>query len=864
MAVIMLLSGFYAGTVVGTAEVASDGADSRSVRLLNALGIMGIDESTNMFWDESLVERREIAAILCSMLKLSQEAEPVARFTDVREEDRPCVETIAAYGYMNGVSADKFAPKEFVTREQLLKIFVSVLEMDEFAEEQGGYPNGYATIARKLKLTEGINGDLTGNATRIEVANIIYNALHIDLPTFSAVTGGKVVYEMQKGYTFLTENLKIYTETGVLNGNNATMQSEPNGLDDGFVMIGETLCKDPQNLCEDLLGHNVTAYVYRKDSDDTGEVVYIENDHHNRVLQIDSEDFAGVEDFTVSYYQSEKKKSVKLSDICNMIYNGKYVSYNPKYYEDIDGSLEFVDNNDDGKYDVAKIMNFDTFVIGKINEDDEKLLFDHNFGALELKDNFVRMYLNGERTTLDKLGVGMVVSVAVSEGEDKQKAIYIDAKSERIIGTVDRLFTDDDERYAVINEKEYKISEYCEKIIADNIIENIEAGIAGQYFTDTRGRIAYHVATKNNNSAGYLTRAVVVQEGFGISLKLKIFTAEGKIEEYATGEKVIIDGVERKIRDVENDYDLMSKLQNPQLVEYNIADGKIKKLDFAIDGYDSQKFSKDAPSASYEHYSSTLNHRYGVTAKTQVFKVPKANKNAANFMSIIENPSNFQISTGSYFSSGRGHHNVTLYDVGADGVVKYALIEYDPAVSTIRYTDPTMLVAGVNEGIDEEGNVCKVLAGYDENGNYIEVLNSPDRDAMYDATNGRDAKAGDIVQFNKDSNGRLAYAKIRKAVDSTEFTAIENVDWEYYMFISYGQAYKTSAEKIYLTTKELSGNITPVDTSMMVSDTGKAIYLFDSADKKIHKIGFNEIEYGDKVYACVNDRNYARMIVVYE
>ena len=89
---IMLIS----SVSVGAAAKTADSADSDSVRLLNALGIMGIDESANMFWDDSLVERRELAQILCSLMKLTPTADGTPKFTDVGESDRPYIETAAA------------------------------------------------------------------------------------------------------------------------------------------------------------------------------------------------------------------------------------------------------------------------------------------------------------------------------------------------------------------------------------------------------------------------------------------------------------------------------------------------------------------------------------------------------------------------------------------------------------------------------------------------------------------------------------------------------------------------------------------------------------------------------------------------
>ena len=387
---------------VGAASNIKDGSDSKNVKLLNALGIMGIDESTNMFWDDTLVERRELAKILCLMLKLSPKANEEPKFVDVKEEDRPYIETIASYGYMNGIGQNEFAPKAFVSREQLVKIFVSILGADGFATMMGGYPDGYIQIARRLKLLSGINGSMKGNATRIEVANVIYDALHVDIPTLAEIRDTSLVYQMQKGHTFLSEYLDIYQGKGIYSGNSVTMLNDEKGVNEGLVMIGDEFYKDPNGLAEGKLGHDVTVYVHRPDGMDFGEIVYIEDNYSNKVIRVMSDDFISVNDFTLKYYKNDKETTEELATICNMIYNGQYVTYNPKYYSGFDGYIDFVDNDGDGVFNVIKITDFDTYVVSKVSIEEEKLILEHGFGSVILKDNYADIYLDGQNTTIVK------------------------------------------------------------------------------------------------------------------------------------------------------------------------------------------------------------------------------------------------------------------------------------------------------------------------------------------------------------------------------------------------------------------------------------------------------------------------------
>ena len=47
----------------------ADGSTGKSVQFLQALGIIELDEYSDMLWDDSLVKRKEMAEILCRLLE---------------------------------------------------------------------------------------------------------------------------------------------------------------------------------------------------------------------------------------------------------------------------------------------------------------------------------------------------------------------------------------------------------------------------------------------------------------------------------------------------------------------------------------------------------------------------------------------------------------------------------------------------------------------------------------------------------------------------------------------------------------------------------------------------------------------------
>ena len=89
-------------TPAGITRATEDAADSRTVKLLSALGIMDADSHTGKFWDNTPVERQEMAKILCNLFDLEVSTDTLPRFNDVHEDYRAHVETAVRNGYMLG------------------------------------------------------------------------------------------------------------------------------------------------------------------------------------------------------------------------------------------------------------------------------------------------------------------------------------------------------------------------------------------------------------------------------------------------------------------------------------------------------------------------------------------------------------------------------------------------------------------------------------------------------------------------------------------------------------------------------------------------------------------------------------------
>lgn len=103
----------------------------------------------------------------------------------------------------NGYEDGNFYPDSPITYQEALKIIIEMLNYGEEVENSGGYPNGYITTAEKLGITNGVNFNASDNASRENLATIVYNTLDIPHRVISSYTvGGNAVYETDENITF--------------------------------------------------------------------------------------------------------------------------------------------------------------------------------------------------------------------------------------------------------------------------------------------------------------------------------------------------------------------------------------------------------------------------------------------------------------------------------------------------------------------------------------------------------------------------------------------------------------------------------------------------------------------------------------
>lgn len=850
---------------MGTSFAATnDSADSKAVRLLEALGIMSLDEQADMLWDETPVKRREIAQILCNIFKIEPQKNETAMFKDVEEKYRPFVETVVELGYMKGYDSKYFGPDDYVTNEQLVKVFVTIAGASPLAEVQGGYPFGYVAAAKKMGIITGNLGGLTDYARRIDVAQIIYDTLHADMLQLVGIETDGGVYEYIEGETFLTEKLSIFRVDGVLNMNRTGSLEDSSGTQDDKVRIGDEICKDTQNLAEEYLGYNVTAYVHKQKNDDVGDIIYIEEATKNATVSFDREDFVGVNGFDLSYYQGEKIKEVSLAPTTYMIYNGVAVDYDPERLNFDNGYVKLIDNDDDRRFDVVVITDYKTYVVAQVNVNSESISLEFGADKIDLSDAAYGITRNGIKAELEDIKPGEVLLVASSIETTEPRNIQIESSSKRVSGLVQSI-NGGKETYIRINGTDYRIGKYCEELMEKGSVPQLSNGMNGMFYLDAKGDVAYFTVTTGNVSVGYMVAVGINEEAFNTSMRVQIYTTEGKMETYETEERLKLDDATRNVSDIAKDVVLMRTLKTPQLVQYRAKDGRLTMLDIATEGYSADEFSKDADGSLKCSFSTVLDQRYTVNAETILFNVPQLSSSSSTYAEVMTDPNYFRMHTGTYFVKG-STYNVKLYDVDEMGSVKYAVRTYNPHGTHMWEGNKLILVTNMGKGVDADGNEIKHIYGVNEEGKEVELV-SYFQGALNDPVLGREIKEGDVVQYVNDTKGRISAVLIQHSVDDNSYCVMTPLEvgrgtgaahWKVF-----GDVYKRDATRLLVSCVPANTVTSPVEANMLIGNTGKCVLKYDRERGICYPIKFSEIEYNDKVFAAISDTNNARMIVVY-
>lgn len=672
-----------------TAFAAESESDYRYLNMVE-LGIISADESENY-----IVTRGEFASVICSLFVMTaQEAFDYAlNFSDIDANDTnyKSIKYVVAMNLFSGYPDYTFRSNEPVTVEQALKVLVSAAGFADEAEARGGFPYGYITVAKDIGLLKRAGIPSYGaNIKRRELGILLFNLMITPVNDVLEFRNDTVYYK-QTDETFAEKYLNLSYITDVFEANDYTNLSKKvtNVSKDNAVIGGITL-KLKQHFDRFMAGRWVSVF-YDEETMEIASITERKADEDEIILT--SKDITSINSKKITADTDGKSKTYTISPEAMIVYNDMFVmSCNLENLKtDKDYRITLLDNNGAGEYNVVLVENYTTIVVSR--KDSDKNIYDKLAGSeaapvsVNLDDSGRRKVLlyngSGDIAEFDDITENTVVTVI-------ENTNYVRAYISKTVNTDTVLSYDeqDGQMFLKCESGSYFVTPQLEKRIASSNILNRRAEI----YLDVYGDAAY-IALKEDAEVnyGYLVKARMKSDTVNATLILKIFTAEGKMVNYETSDKIKINNTIVRTNKLS---DIPTEIENAQPVCYTLSENRVKKLETAKDylSADEDGFFKGA---------SLKGKNIAVT--TKVFGgVIEAGKNTVAFIipNDIEDDEAYKVKIGNNYESRS--YNIDAYYKSKESEEADILV-ITSNVYTLTYEEPAAAIVKIGEaGINGE------------------------------------------------------------------------------------------------------------------------------------------------------------------
>ncbi len=527
------------------------------VAILRSLNIMSGYTDGN-FHPYNTITRAEMAVICVRMRGIFDYGDD-ASIEEVQYKDMDGHWAAAAVAYarslgiVDGNEDGNFYPDESITYEQAIKMVVATLGYDYYCEINGGYPSGYLSMAQKLKITSGVGLTMGAYITRGDVAKIVYNSLTVNImeEDIYAGTGTEVTYQVTDGNNILNTYFDVEKVRGLVVENDRTSLTGESTLKEGQVRIGDSsgeIFNTGSTGIADYIGYYVTLYALDDDRSDNRTVISFKIESgKNDYIKIDASNIENVtlsnSKYVFEYWRTSSDKttrSVKTSTTPLVIYNGvALLDYTVSDLAPEYGQITLVDNDNDGKYDIVDVLDYDIMLVMNSSETSGNITSVYSTGTRSFKadesddDYTVRIIDgNGNKVPFSNIVKNSVVSVAMSRDEGQTVRTVI-VSNDSVTGSIESITEDG---LYTINGKDYDsvsyVAEQYELSLGDN----------GTFFLTHDGKIAgFDGEAKLSKNIGLF---ISYNNGglAGGGEKIKIMKTDGSFGIYSLASKVKLNG----------------------------------------------------------------------------------------------------------------------------------------------------------------------------------------------------------------------------------------------------------------------------------------------------------------------------------
>lgn len=646
--------------------------------------------------------------------------------------------------------------------DEAMTMLVRALGYGEMAEENGGFPAGYTTIAARLGLTDGIAAKPGETMKDFDAITALYNLINANSADYVITSDQGIVYKNASNKPVLYEYRRIYKVEGVVDSaNGAHLRDEIESAEDGIIIGGYAYKADKDY--RDLLGMQVQAYIY-DGSEEYDETVCV-IPHNNKEITLDAIDIVSVsEDYLkISYLgENDKIKELPISPVAKVIYNGLPLKvYEEEKFIPETGNVRLINNDSSAGYDVVVITAYDTLVVDKISkvnktvtnvftyDADNEILNLYNNGSDEIK-----IYGNGREMNFSEIKIGDVLLVAKAENANKRVVtVYLTRESFSAIPT--KIRTGNGRTYVSVGDKEYVLGRTYEEALKEKDSEAMEIALGKEYtfYSDKDGSIAF--ADDNQTATKYAILAGVASEGvFAKKFTLKIFTSEGAWKYLPVAEKITYN--ENRGTKAEDVIEGIPVSENAQIsvIEYMTnSDGEVSLINIP------EEYTND----NNDKFNKKENLRYAYRWSNASFESEIFMEDSLIMWSVnttdLENEMAYGITSKSALS-GDETYTFSAYSIDEYKFADIIIMISDSAQQAESLaTSDVLVVEDIGSAVDadgaEVGTVTGMMGSYDSVTFY-----SDDWDIL------AGLKKGDVISLNKNADGYIIEIAKHYSTDS--------------------------------------------------------------------------------------------------
>lgn len=842
---VLSLSALMCGTIFAEAPI-SDG-ELKSLQEVEVLSDLGIIMDKNRFNITENVTRGDFAVLIARLLRPDTLTQSEFTFFADVPTSNPASAAVAALveeGIVTGIGNGEFGVDDYITYHQAIKMVISILGYNPYAQQKGGYPTGHLSVASELKLLRNIklsDEHITGEIA----AKLIYNALEVNIMQMNKVIGDEATYVVPLNKTLLSENMNIEKIEGRVTQNYLTALSGESNLGSGFVRIdSETFVLDNKKAVE-YIGFYVTAYA--KEDKNTGQKTIISiryNDRYNNLVKVNAEDILPTETTKTNIVylnDSDRTVNLKISPIADVIYNGKSLraSYTADTFRISSGHIELIDVEGDGSYDIIRVTEFQDIFIGNDLTDDTLIIYDEIDKSISVDVNpntaVVTVWQDDSEASLGNVSANTLLSVAASASNMGYQNAYVNIiiNNNTVRGRIQEL----GEEYVIINDTVYNISSAYRGV-------GLTVDAEGMFYLNSDNKIAFGKAEPSSDLMyGYIFK-LGKMPGINQQAQIKILNTANEYEVMNCADRVWINNktvktYEELLQELlptrlvpfgyENaDFTKIEPLKDDyvnQLIKYGInTDGEINRI-YTTNEVNKDVFSVDVKLGRYAHKRDNrsfggLYLEFFSDANTYFLLVPDIN--ATNVQREDEKSYAF-VRTGVRLTDTGDTQVMQAYDLNESGVAAVCLKEEEMGANTeLGVQSPMGLVQRVVTGINEDGEIVKKLVVYEKG---IEQTLEAEESALFEGLD-----AGDVVRYRTNRQGKVDV--LRCILDYSEWDF--NEYHEPIVSGSRGGTYQRQDRVVFAAIYSVTGRcmrVTPNYDKLGTSQESEIIFEYSLLDK---------------------------------